>query len=633
MAHSLMRAGLRAGAFCLFLPVLQNAVAQDKNADLVITPNKQPQSIQQVGSAVTLITQDDIEREGAKSLRDILDAQPGVVVTENGGPGGATSLYLRGSNTNHVLVLIDGMRVNDPTTVGGDLDLGMVSPQAIERIEIVRGPQSALYGSDAIGGIVNIITKTGRKGPPVWQWRTEGGTYGTFSSKLSVSGATDDTSYSFGLNQYHTDGFQRYGYRVPRLASLSPNGSDPFTRLGGFGKVSRRVNDWLMLEAGFNIARERLQYDSGPFSDDPLIPNTQTGVLATAYQKAIAENGPFRTTLTTSGTQIRRDIGLFLKSVAWGDTNARYKYHGTRLGAELQEDIKLGPYGTWTLGARHESERAKGDEDGASYHHRQTTRSAYTLYQVSLFQKLHLSAGARADNVSGIGSFTTYRLTAAYDLTNTTRLRTSYGTGAKAPSLYQLYVPIYNNPNLKPEQSKGFDVGVEQTFLDGNARASLTYFNTRIENLIVGDPSTYIPVNVARASMSGFELAGDYRLVPSFAKLRLAYTWLQTRDDTTGLDLLRRPRHAARASVALTPTRDLTIEPILRLVGDRADTFLGGRVSLKGYARFDMAADYKLNTSVSVFMRGENLTNVKYEDVYNFGTAGRSVYAGLQMTW
>jgi vitamin B12 transporter len=121
--------------------------------------------------------------------------------------------------------------------------------------------------------------------------------------------------------------------------------------------------------------------------------------------------------------------------------------------------------------------------------------------------------------------------------------------------------------------------------------------------------------------------------VPSFARVRLAYTWLQTRDESTGLALLRRPRHAARASVVFTPMRDLTVEPILRLMGNRADTFFGDRVSLKGYARFDLAADYKLNASVSVFARGENLTHVKYEDVYNFGTAGRSVYAGVQMSW
>ena len=629
MAHVLLRPALLAGACLCFLP----AFAQEKTPDLVITPNKQAQSIQEIGSAVTIITREDIERAGPKSLRDILDGQPGVTVTENGGPGGAASLFLRGANSNHVLVLIDGMRVTDPTAVGGDLDLAMIPPQSIERVEIVRGPQSALYGSDAIGGVINFVMKKGQKGPPVWQLRMEGGSYGTYSSKLSVSGATEDTSYHLGLNQYHTDGFQRYGYRVPRLAYLDPNGVDPLSRVGGYGKISKRINDWLTLEAGFNVARERLQYDSGPYSDDPLIPNPQTGVLATAYQKAIAENGAFRTTLTAFETRIRRDLGLYTKSIDYGDTDSHYRYSGTRLGAELQEDVKLGQYGTWTAGLRYERERAKGDEDGAIYDYRQNTRSAYTLYQVSLFQKLHLSAGGRYDDVSGIGGFATYRLTAAYDLTDSTRVRASYGTGAKAPSLYQLYVPIYNNPNLKPEKSKGFDVGVEQTFLSGDARASVTYFNNKIENLIVGDPSTWIPTNVARASVSGVEVAGDYNIVPTFAKLRLAYTWLETRDDATGLVLLRRPKHSARVSVALTPANGLTVEPILRLYSNRADTFLGERVSLKGYARFDVVADYKLNKTVSVFARGENLTNAKYEDVYNFGTAGRSVYAGVQMSW
>ena len=631
MAERAFRAALLASAFLIVVP----ALAQDAPPDIVVTPNRLPQSIQQIGSALTVISHDEIEREGAKSVRDILDGQPGITIIENGGPGTPTSLFMRGSNSNHVLVLIDGMRVNDPTTVSGDLDLSIVPPQAIERIEIVRGPQSALYGSDAIGGVVNIITKKGQKGPPLWQLRTEGGSYGTYSSKLAVSGATEDTTYSLGLNQYHTDGFQRYGYRVARLAALAPNGVDPFSRLGGFGKVSKRINDWLTLEVGFNVARERLQFDSGS-GLDPWIPNTQTGSLATAYQKAIAENGPFRTTLTTFETRIYRELGQYLKSVD-GDYDGHYKYKGTRWGAELQEDIKLNQYGTLTFGTRYENERAKGNEDGAAYDYRQTTRSAYTLYQVSLFQKLHLSAGARYDDVSNIGGFATYRLTAAYDLTQTTRLRSSYGTGAKAPSLYQLYVPIYNNPNLKPEKSAGFDVGVEQTFLDGDARVSLTYFNSKIENLIVADPPAYIPNNVAHASISGVELAGDYNLVPTFAKLKLAYTWLDTRDETTGLALLRRPRQAGRASRVFTPTPELTIEPILRLVSTRADKFtindVTSRVILASYARIDLAVDYKLNKTVSLFARGENLTNARYEDIYNYGTPGRSAYAGVQLTW
>ena len=635
MSQRALRAALMAGAALYVLPTF----AQDSSQDLVITPNRTPMSIQQIGSSVSVITQDEIEKQGNKSLRDILDGQPGVTVTESGGPGGAVSVNMRGANTNHTAVLVDGVRVNDPTSVSGDLDLSIVPLQTIERIEIVRGPQSALYGSDAIGGVINIITKKGEKGPPRWTYRAEGGSYGTYSNKLSVAGATQDTNYNLSLHQFHTDGFQRFGYRVARLADLNPNGADPMNRLGGSGKVSKKLNDWLTIETGFNITRERLQYDSGPLSEDPLAPNPQKGTLASAYQKAIAENGPFRTTLTAFETKINRDFWLATKSTAFGDTNDHFTYSGTRLGGELQEDVKLGQYGMFTGGLRYESERASGEEYGTEYQKRQTTRSAYVLHQIDLFEKLHLSTGGRVDDVSGSGTFATYRLTAAYDFTSTTRVRASYGTGAKAPSLYQLYfAPPYNNPNLKPEKSQGYDVGIEQSFLDGDGRASLTYFSNRIDNLIVGDAITWVPYNVAKATTSGVETSLSYNLIPGWANLKSAYTLLETRDEDTGLRLLRRPRHSARLSVAVTPTKELTIEPILRYVGERSDKYSslavsGATVVLKAYGRFDVAADYKLNDRISFFARAENLTNAKYEDVYNYGTAGRSGYAGLQVTW
>ena len=624
-----LRAACMAGAALYALP----SAAQEKSQDLVITPNRVPMSVQQIGSAMTVITQEEIAAQGNKSLRDILDGQPGITVTESGGPGGSVSVNMRGTNTNHVAFLIDGMRVNDPTTVSGDIDLSIVPVQIVERIEIVRGPQSALYGSDSIGGVINIITKKGKQGPPVWIFRTEGGSYGTFSNKLSVAGVTPDTSYSLSLNQFHTDGFQRIGYRVSRLAYLNPNGVDPMSRYGGSGKVSKQINDWLTLETGFNISRERLQYDSGPYSEDMLSPNPQTGLLMTAYQKAIAESGPFRTTITSFETKIDRDLRLYTKDSTYGDTNAHYVYKGTRFGGEVQEDVKLGLYGTLTAGLRYERERAAGDEDSATYDKRQSTRSAFVLHQINLFEKLHLSTGGRIDDVTGSGTFATYRVTAAYDLTQTTRLRASYGTGAKAPSLYQLYVPNYNNEDLKPEKSRGFDVGFEQTFLADTARISANYFSNRIENLIVGDANTWIPYNVDKATTSGVEFGGEYNLVPGWAKLKSAYTHLQTRDESTGLRLLRRPRHAARMSVAFTPNKDLTIEPILRYIGERSDKYLGSSVTLKAYARFDVAADYKVSDKLSLFARGENLTNARYEDIYNYGTAGRSGYAGLQVTW
>ena len=630
MAHTVLRAALLAGAAIFVLP----AFAQEKAPDIVITPNKQPQSIQQIGSATTIITRDEIDKAGFKSVRDLLDGQPGLTFAESGGPGGLTSFYIRGTDTRHTLVLIDGMRINDPTTTAGEIDLSIVPPQMIDRIEIVRGPQSALYGSDAIGGIINIITKKGQKGPPRWQFRAEGGSYGTYGTRLGVSGATEIMSYNIALGQFHTDGFQRYGYRVPRLAYLNPNGSDPLDRLNGVGRFSWRLNDWLTLETGFEVGRNRVEYDSasGP---NPLATNIQRGRLATAYQKAIAENGPFRTTLTTFQSRLSREYAFT------GDNAATYV--GNRAGAELQQDVNLAKYGLFTLGTRYEYEHSESSSIfsgfGSSSSAQQRTSAGFALYQVTVFEKLHLSAGGRVDHVSTSGTFNTYRLTAAYALTSATRLRASYGTGAKAPSLYQLTSAYSGNLSLKAETSKGFDVGVDQTFLDGDARVGVAYFNNRIENLITADPPRYVYYNVAQAKTSGVEVSADYNIWPTFAKLKGAYTYLNATNETTGLALVRRPKHSARMSAAFWATPELTIEPVIRLVGSRPDAFYNertyrtDRIWLKSYARFDLIVDYKVNKTISVFARAENLTNVKYEDVYNYGTAGRSVYAGVQMTW
>jgi vitamin B12 transporter len=648
MAHVMLRAALLAGATVIVLP----AFAQEKAPDLVITPNRLPMSIQEIGSSVTVITQADIEKEGSKSLRDVLSGQPGVETAETGGPGGFVSVFLRGAEARHTLILVDGVRYNDPTSTGNETDLSLIPPQMVERIEIVRGPQSALYGSDAIGGVINIITKRGRKGPPVWRLRAEGGSYGTFSSQMSVAGATEDTVYSFGLNQFHSDGFKRYGYRVPRLAYLDTNGSDPTNRYGAYGNISKRVNDWLTIQAGIQGSWTKIQFDGADLSPlAPFLPNFQTASGFSAYQKAIAENGPFRTTLSTFETRIVKKTSvhdLYEDFFTGLPTNfdATYAYRGLRLGAELQEDVDLGQYGKVTVGARHEQEKADSNSGDLG---KQSTQSAYALYQVSPLPQLHLSLGGRIDRVSTFGSFATYRATSSYDLTPTTRVHASYGTGAKAPSLYQLLDPLYGNPDLKPETSRGYDIGVEQTFLDGDARAGVTWFSNRYSQLIDWRATglftgQYFNLNGARTS--GVEVTGEYNFMPSFARLKLAYTHLDSRGETldvTSIDynkpLLRRPRDSARVSVVFTPTRELSIEPMVRFISSRADKaydpIIGDsvRVTLKAYTRFDMLADYKVNRNVSVFARGENLTNVKYEDVYNYGTAGRSVYAGVQMTW
>lgn len=636
MSERILRAAALAGVCLVCLPV----AAQDNMPDLVITANRIPQSIQQIGSSVTVITREEIEKGGNKSLRDVLQAQPGISVTETGGPGGAVSIFTRGTESNHTLVLIDGVRMNDPTQTGGQSDLRTIPPQLVERIEIVRGPQSALYGSDAIGGVVNIITKKGQNIVPVWQFRAEGGSYGTFSSTLSISGATKDTTYSLAVSQFHSDGFKRYGYRIGRLSGINPDGIDPVSRYGAFAKISRKVSDIVTLEFGMLASRAELQYDAGAYTLKPLEPQNEKDWTGNAYQRAILENGPFRTTLTTFETRLSRNYGGFKTTEDWVTqmpvtSYKKYQYVGIRIGAELQQDLALERFGTVSFGTRVERERSDAIENGSASDNRQDTKAAFVLYQISPFDRLHMSVGARSDNVTGFGAFNTYRLTAAYDLTSTTKLRSSFGTGAKAPSLYQQYSSDYGNTSLKPETSKGFDIGIDQTFFGGDARASVTYFSNRIINLIdTTSVSPYRYANINRASILGIETSLDYNLVPTFAKLKLSYTFLDARDNETGFQLARRPKHAVRGSVQFMPMRDLSIEPVLYLITKRVDTrYDNPPLYMAPYARFDLLTDYKVSHRVSVFARGENLTNTRYEDARDYGTAGRSVYAGVRVTW
>jgi vitamin B12 transporter len=638
MSKRVLRAAILVGVALNVLPICAQEQKQEQAPDLVITPNRIPMSIQQIGSSVTVISQEEIEKQGNKSLRDVLDGQPGISVVESGGPGGQVSVFMRGTESNHTLVLIDGVRMSDPTQTGGQFDMRTVPPQLIERIEIVRGPQSALYGSDAIGGVINIITKKGKSLAPQWSLRTEGGSYGTFSTNLSVAGATPDTTYAVGVNQFHSDGFKRYGYRIPRIG-IDSNGTDPVNRYGFFTKLSRKVNDGLTLDLGVMASRAELQYDAGAYEVNPYAPQHEKDWTGNGYQKVISENGNFRTTFTTFETSLTRNYGgLKWPNYLLSASYKRYHYEGTRVGGEIQEDINLQNIGTATFGIRAERERANLDDAGKRANGFQDTKAAFFLYQVSPIDHLHLSTGARSDHISDFGVFNTYRLTAAYDLTQTMRLRSSYGTGAKAPSLYQLYSVDYGSTSLKPETSRGFDFGFEQTFFNGDARLSATYFRNDISNMIdtLEYPAgswKYKYFNVNKARMSGIELGTEYNLVPTFVKLKTSYTFLDGQDRETGYQLARRPKHSGRVSVQYTPTRDWTVEPLLYVVSKRMDTRYDPPDWMSGYARIDLLADYKFSQQASLFARAENLTNTRYEEAFGYGTAGRSFFAGLKMTW
>jgi vitamin B12 transporter len=630
-----------------FLPHLTGtAHAQEASAPLefVVTPGRAPQSIQRTGSAVSVVSRRDIEQLNPTTMVDVLRNVPGLHISETGGPGGTANVRLRGANSGQTLVLIDGVRVTDASGASGEFDFSMISPALIERIEVLRGPQSALYGSEAIGGVINIITKRGR-GPMTVATQVEAGSYGTLSGSANVFGANGPWSYAFGLSGVRTDGFSAYGYRIRRIEALFPNlQGDGMKRFGGFGRIGFDPGNGFRIEIAGLSTLTHADYDAA-FGAFPDTPDRATRKL---YQ------GSVRAELDTLDGRLRHSLEVFAnrndrtfrqERAPFGGTLAnpnitRDDFIGDRWGVEYQGILGLDRFGSLTAGARYENETAQTFAERLrpnpqprrkTLDERQTTRSAFGLWQLPVGERLDVSFGARVDDVIGVDTFATWRATAAYRIDETgTKLRGSVGTGGKAPTLFQLYSPSFGNRNLQPERSIGFDAGFDQTLFGGRALLSVTGFHNRLQNLINWQAGTY--VNVARARTYGAEVGLDAEIWQDYLRLRASYTYLIATDEQTNMRLARRPEHAGRVGLAITPTMQWTIEPSVTFVSSQYNS--GGETNkLHPWARLDIATSYRFNNNVEAYARVENVTDARYEEVRDYGTAGRSFFVGLKAVW
>ncbi|MGL5114710.1 MAG: TonB-dependent receptor plug domain-containing protein [Beijerinckiaceae bacterium] len=654
---------------------------------VTVTANRSPLAIQRTGSAISVISEETIRKANPASMADVLRQVPGLSLTETGGPGAVTPVRMRGADARHTLVLVDGIRVNDATSVGGDFDFGGLAPGDIERIEVLRGPQSALYGSDAIGGVINIITRRGRRGPPRAYIQVEGGSYATKSVRAGISGATEDVSYAFSVNALQSAGFSRFGHRVRRIESalLRPLENDSVARGGASGRVAWRPLQGVEFEIGGTFSRTLSQTDNA-FGTAEDTPDKYRLANASGFAKATVESfeGRLRNSVTLFAHRTERQsrcaafgFNCFYQSATnplnFNSANiAESRFTGERRGVEYQGDLKLGQFGTLIFGARHEREDARfgalalspRPDFGHRYKANRVTNSVFALHQLPIGDRTDLSFGARLDKPDDTRAFLTWRATAAHRITETgTKLRASIGTGAKAPSLYQqfsIYGPLASrNPALRPERSLGYDVGIDQELLGGKARVSATLFENRFRNFIEFDGrrglinNAFFPftfpvgqyVNLSRAHTRGIELSAEATIIDGLLSTRGSFTWQEAKTDTTfggvidGAKLLRRPTQQGFLAFTLTPLAGLTIEPHVTFVGKQVDqarlpgTFSSFRRNLAPYATVGLKVDYAITPNLTVYARGENLTNARYQEVFNYGTAGRSGYVGLRATW
>lgn len=636
----------------------QQASPETPKVDIVLTPNRSPVAIQRAGSAIDVVTADEIARTGAGGVIDALRLVPGLSITQNGGPAGTASVRIRGGGVRHTLVLIDGVRMNDPSVTAGEFDFGMLSPTDIERIEMLRGPQSALYGSDAMGGVINIITRRG-SGAPRYSLSVGGGSYGTFETRGSVTGSTGPWRYAASATAYLTDGFTAYGHRLPRLASRGPFEKDGATKLGASLRLGYQANPDFAVDASLTHGFTYQKFDSTA-GDDPFNKGWANITAAQGNARLTTLEGMLTHRLSVFGARTERNYHF---SPFFAPRGTAFDYVGLRAGAEYQADWKLGSFGTLIGGLRFENERLEAFQEplsrGSGIRVRDNaegmnTTSAFLLHQITLMDRLDLSLAGRVDHVDRSKTFPSGRVTANYRIEETgTRLRASFGTGAKSPTLYQLF-SVYGKPGLSPETSIGYDAGIEQSLFKGRLKLGLGAFANRYRDYIdfgsspaanctpaqapfpLGVGGCYY--NVARVNTHGIEATLDADLIEEHVRLRASYTFLDTEDRRTGLRLIRQPMHQGIIALDLKPHERLTITPTLVLKGKRSDDdfdafFNTVRVRLAPYARLDIAATYKLTDTFSLYARAENLTGARIEEVRNYGGTGRAFYGGLNATW
>ncbi|MEP9360847.1 TonB-dependent receptor [Sphingomonas sp. KR3-1] len=621
-----------------------NAPDKDAQDKIVVTASRSGEGIplENLPASATVIDAQQLDQRQIRIVSDVLRDVPGIAVSRTGAVGSQTQIRIRGTEGNHVLVLIDGIEAADP--YNGEYDFGTLIADPSARIEVLRGQQSSLYGSDAIGGVINYITLSGREAPG-FSARAEGGSFGTVSTAARAAGASGAFDYAVSGNWYHTD-----GYATARGGSRNV-GSD---NVGATAKVNWQAAENFKLSGVLRYSytdAETNDTDSNPASptfgytiDSPGVHFTNEAFYGLLSAELTALDG--RWTNTVSGQfsdTTRKNYDGF--GYAYGDKGQRYKgsfVSSFRFGTDAIRH-RLTAAVDW------EREQFQNTSPPSPY----VFTGERSTDNLGLVAEYELTAGGftggasvRHDDNNRFADTTTWRVQAGYRLPTDTHVHAAYGTGVKNPLYYELFGyadgKYIGNPNLKPEKSEGWEAGIDQRFLDGKATIGATRFDSTLKDEIY---TTYPAPNFVatpgnRATDSKQHGLEVFATLQPIAQVRIdaAYTHLEATED--GVTEVRRPGDIASFNATLF-SKDQRFSGTLTVryngrMDDLAYTdpsFVPVRVSLKPYTLVNLGAQYQVIKGVSVFGRVENLFDVKYEEVFGNATPGLAGYGGVRLAF
>ena len=611
--------------------------------ELVVTAERTPTPPSRSIATTTVLQGDDLRTQGIYFVEDALKRVPGAMPVPTGSFGGISSLFLRGGESDYVKVLIDGVAVNQ---AGGAYNFGTLSTDNVDRIEIVRGPVSVLYGSDAVTGVIQIFTRHGAPGISA-SAATQAGTFGTWAGQVGATGGRGPVSFSGSLSRYTTDGIYRF--------------NSGYASTIGSGAVTLRPDNRSDLTLTFRRDDNTLHFPTD-YLGAVVDSNQQSSLAATTLGLDLGRRFSDRLELRAHLDSRREVTGSEDQPDSPGDSLGFYSRNAgrsLRRAAGVSANLTLSPRIRLITGAEGVFEALlEGGTSGAF----DTTRSNYGFYGQGVIEpdsRSVLNFGVRLDQNEKFGAHFTVRAGAAYRLSGSLRARGSVGTSFKEPSLRENYAQGLferGNPDLDPEQSRSWEVGLEQSLLSGDATIAANYFDQRFRDLIQYDgnaaPGQPTYQNIARATSRGVEVIASVRPVRHLT-LTGSYTWLFTRVDDAGFSsgaddifvegkpLIRRPKHSARLDARGQVDR-LAVGAGLNYVGRRDDVefvFPQVRTSLSSYVTVDADASLDLirrspgRPGIAATFRAENLFDESYETVVGFAGRGRLLLVGARLGW
>ncbi len=639
------------------LPVA--AWADDAGQAIIVTATRVATPVRNVPAGITVITKADMRARGYTTLAQALNAVPGLGVAQSGGPGNVASVFIRGSSSEDVLVLLDGVPVNDPSEANGAFNFGIYTLSDVARIEVVRGAMSGLYGSNAIGGVINIITIQGG-GAPKASIEMAGGFPSQGQGSATISGSTGKFDYALSGGLDEESGFDA----TPKRMSVYAGVKDPFRSKMGSVNLGYSVVPGTRV---YVVARAQ-QTDAGfpdlgyPIYDDHNEFDKNTNYFGKLGVTSELFNGRLSTDLFVARVQNELDYTNLLDAADPNGAQANDVYHGMRTDAQWNNTVHLPDAGISSLssvmfGAEYINDSAKENVNEAYYgypytavvDHAQHTWAGHAGAQTTLFNRLTLTAALRDDAVSSFGNAVTWRAGGVLAVPEADmRLKASYGTGFLAPSLFDLYgqdsYGYAGNPNLQAEYSSGFEAGPEfelpLSAPDSFVNLSATYFQSSIRDLIAfteTSPITSTEENIGRANLNGVETEAVLSPAP-WLTVDFTYTYTRAVNAETGAALLRRPQNAAAMTLTIVPAAGLSITPQVQYVG-RFDDYLYanngypiGTGSADPGTIVSLTASYRLNDKFTLFAVGKNILNSNFEAVNGLQIPGASLLLGARAT-